>query len=69
MSHEEAVLNQSIEQLQLMNQALEHLRTEVLPKNQRLFAVLAEGPLEEIRRLHAEITQQTEALTAVPAAA
>ena len=69
MSHEEAVLNQSIEQLQLMNEALEHLRTEVLAKNPRLFAVLAEGPLEEIRRLHAEIQQQTEALTVMPAAA
>lgn len=69
MSHEEAVLGQTIEQLERMNSALAHLRTEVLPKNPRMFAVMAEGPLEEIRRLHAEIQQQTEALTAVPAAA
>lgn len=69
MNIEAERLAKSIEQLQLMNGALEILRTDVLPKNPRMFAVMAEGPLEEIRRLHAEITQQTEALTAVPAAA
>ena len=69
MSHEEAVLGQTIEQLERMNVALAHLRTEVLPQNPRMFAVMAEGPLEEIRRLHAEILQRTEALTAVPVAA
>lgn len=69
MSIEAARLTKSIEQLQLMNGALEILRNDVLPKNPRLFAVMAEGPLEEIRRLHAEIQQQTEALAAMPAAA
>ena len=69
MSIEAARLAKSIEQLQLMNGALEILRNDVLTKNPRLFSVMAEGPLEEIRRLHAEIQQQTEALMAVPAAA
>jgi len=69
MSLEAARLTKSIEQLQLMNEALEILRRDILPKNPRLFAVMAEGPLEQIRRLHAEIQQQTEALAAVPAAA
>lgn len=69
MSIEAARLAKSIEQLQLMNGALEILRNDVLPKNPKLFAVMAEGPLEEIRRLHAEIQRQTEALVAVPAAA
>jgi len=69
MNIEAERLAKSIEQLQLMNGALEILRNDVLPKNPRMFAVMAEGPLEEIRRLHAEISQQTEALAAIPAAA
>lgn len=69
MNIEAERLAKSIEQLQLMNGALEILRTDVLPKNPRMFAVMAEGPLEEIRRLHAEIQQQSVALAAVPAAA
>jgi hypothetical protein len=48
--------------LELMNQALCHLRTEVLPKNPKLFALMAEGPLEEMRRLQAEIEQLTDAV-------
>ena len=69
MNLESERLAKSIEQLQLMNGALEILRNDVLPKNPRMFAVMAEGPLEEIRRLHAEIQQQSEALATVPAAA
>ncbi|MBI5802096.1 MAG: hypothetical protein HZA92_15405 [Verrucomicrobia bacterium] len=69
MNLESERLAKSIEQLQLMNGALEILRNDVLPKNPRMFAVMAEGPLEEIRRLHAEIQQQSEALLTVPAAA
>ena len=60
-------LAQSIEMLELMNDALRHLRTEVLPKNPRMFALLAEGPLEEMRRLQAEIEQLTGDMAAAPA--
>jgi len=31
MTKDEAILSQTIEQLELMNRVLEHLRTEVLP--------------------------------------
>ena len=55
MKHDEAVLAQTVEQLERMNQALIALRQELLPGQPRKFAILAEGPLEEIRRLRDEI--------------
>ena len=51
----EAILSKTVEQLELMNEALGALRRECLPDQPRKFAILAEGPLEEMRRLHAEI--------------
>ena len=62
MSHEAERLAQTIECPEMMNDALRHLRTEVLPKNPRTFALMAEGPLEEVRRLQAEIEQLTAGL-------
>ncbi len=59
-----AVLEQTVEQLERMNGALIALRRELLPREPRKFAILAEGPLEEIRRLRDEI----ERLTAIVAA-
>ena len=59
MNKQSERLAQSIEMLELMNDALRHLRTEVLPKNPRMFALMAEGPLEEMRRLQGEIEQLT----------
>ena len=50
-----AVLEQTVEQLERMNQALIELRREHLPHQPRKFAILAEGPLEDIRRLRDEI--------------
>ena len=50
-----AVLEQTVEQLERMNHALIELRRELLPREPRKFAILAEGPLEEIRRLRDEI--------------
>jgi hypothetical protein len=67
MSAETALLAQSVEQLERMNRVLEHLRNEVLPRNPRMFAVMAEGPLDEIQRLHDEIAARADALTRVPA--
>jgi hypothetical protein len=48
-------LNQAVDQLVRMYRALAALRAEVLPINPRRFALLAEGPREEIRRLQQDI--------------
>ena len=64
MTREEAIIAQTIEQLERMNLVLEHLRKEVLPKNTKMFALMAEGPLDEIQRLHDEIARRTSALVA-----
>ena len=53
----EAILTQTVEQLEHLNEALVALRREFLPGQPRKFAILAEGPLEDMRRLQAEITQ------------
>ena len=62
MNHDAQRLAQSMIQLALMANALASLSKEVLPKNPRMFALMAEGPLEEIRRLHLEVCEQVEAL-------
>jgi hypothetical protein len=59
MKTREAILNQSVEQLERMNTALAELRRELLPNQPKKFAILAEGPLEDMRRLQAEIEQLT----------
>jgi len=51
----EAILTQTVEQLEQMNEALAALRRELLPGQPRKFAILAEGPLEEMRRLQTEV--------------
>jgi hypothetical protein len=48
-------LQQAIEQLGRMYRALAALRAEVLPVNARQFALMAEGPVDEIQRLQAQI--------------
>ena len=66
--NKEAILTQTVEQLENMNAALAALRREHLPSQARTFAILAEGPLDEIRRLQIEIEQlTTEIATAAPA--
>lgn len=58
-----------MEQLERMNEALASLRREWLPGQPRKFAILAEGPLEEMRRLQTEVEQlTTQIATAAPAA-
>jgi len=64
MNKEAERLAQTIEMLELMNDALRHLRTEVLPRNPRMFVLMAEGPLEEMRRLQEQIEQLTGELAA-----
>jgi hypothetical protein len=63
----EAILTQTVEQLERMNEALVALRRELLPTQPRKFAILAEGPLEEMRRLQADIEfLSTQIATAAP---
>jgi hypothetical protein len=70
MNKPEAILAQTVEQLERMSEALAALRKELLPGQPKKFAILAEGPLEEMRRLQVEIEQLTAQITAgSPAAA
>lgn len=55
----ELILTQTLEQLARMNEALVALRRELLPGQPKKFAILAESPLEEIRRLRAEAERLT----------
>jgi hypothetical protein len=52
-------LDQTFGQLERMYRALAAIRAEVLPVNPKLFALMAEGPMEDIRRLKAEIDDYT----------
>lgn len=63
-----AILAQTVEMLELMIGALAELRRELLPSQPKKFAILSQGPLEEIRRLQLEIEQlTTEIATTAPA--
>lgn len=53
----QAILAQDVELLELMTRSLATLRRELLPSEPRKFAILSQGPLEEIRRLQLEIEQ------------
>ena len=64
MTIEENKLAKTIEQLELMNDALRVLRLEILPKNSRLFSIMAEGPLAEIEKLRKQIEEQAHLLAA-----
>jgi hypothetical protein len=59
MNKTEAILTQTVEQLERLNAALAALRRELLPGQPKKFAILAEGPLEDMRRLQAEIDRLT----------
>ena len=70
MNKSDAILAQTVEQLERMSEALATLRKELLPGQPKKFAILAESPLEEMRRLQGEIEQLTAEITAKsPAAA
>ena len=66
MIHNEAQCQQTLEQLQHMYRALAELRRDMLPKNPRTFAVLAEGPLDYIRQFVEELEQYRQWLLAEP---
>jgi hypothetical protein len=65
----EAQLQQAIEQIQVLCRAIESLRMEIFPQNPRNFAIMAEGPVDEIRKLQADIDAYLQHLeaTATPA--
>ena len=48
-------LQESIEQLERMYQALAELRSRVKPASSQWFELMAEGPAEEVHRLQADI--------------
>jgi antitoxin component HigA of HigAB toxin-antitoxin module len=51
----EEQLQQAIEQIQTLCRAIESLRMDILPKNPKNFAIMAEGPVDEIRKLQSDI--------------
>ena len=55
MIETDARLQQAIEQIENLYHGLDGLRRDILPKNPRNFALFAEGPLDEIRKLQTEI--------------
>jgi uncharacterized protein YPO0396 len=55
MIQNEAQLQQALEQIENLCRALQTLRADVFPKNPRNFAILAEGPVDEIRKLQADV--------------
>jgi predicted DNA-binding transcriptional regulator len=55
MIQTDAQLQQAIEQIERLYRGLDALRRDILPKNARNFALLAEGPLHEIHKLQTEI--------------
>jgi len=69
MNKTEAILTQTVEQLERMNEALTALRRELLPGQPKKFAILAEGPLEDMRRLQGEIERLTAEVATSSAAA
>jgi len=68
MSSKEEILSQTVEQLERMSLALGTLRRQHLPAQPKTFAILAEGPLEEIRRLRLEIEQLSAEIVTASAA-
>jgi hypothetical protein len=60
-------LYQAIEQMGRMQRILESYRADILARNPRNFAVLAEGPLEQLRQLQAQIDEYVQRLEAAPA--
>jgi hypothetical protein len=57
-------LYQAIEQMGRMQRILESYRNEILAKHPRNFALLAEGPLEQLRQLQKQIDEYIQGLEA-----
>lgn len=65
----EAQLQQALEQIQRLCRALDSLRVDIFPRNPKNFAIMAEGPVDEIRKLQADIDAYISRLEAVDATA
>ena len=57
-------LYQAIEQMGRMQRVLESYRNEILGKNARNFAILAEGPLEQLRQLQSQVQEYVQRVEA-----
>lgn len=68
MIHSDKQIQQAIEQIERLYQGLNALRADILPKNPRNFAIFAEGPLDEIRKLQKEISDYINRLESAQAA-
>ena len=68
MIETEAQFQQAIDQIERLYQGLDALRSDVLHRNPRNFAILAEGPLDEIRKLQTEIDRYVSGLEPASAA-
>ena len=55
MIETEAQFEQAIGQIERLYEGLDALRGDILHRNPRNFAILAEGPLDEIHKLQSEI--------------
>jgi hypothetical protein len=66
MIQTEAQLQQALEQIENLCRAVQSLRAEVFPKNPRNFAILAEGPVDEIRKLQTAVDDYLTRLEGVP---
>ena len=55
-------LYQAIEQMGRMQRILESYRNELLAKRPRNFAVLAEGPLDQLRQLQKQVDDYIQTL-------
>lgn len=69
MIQTESQLKQAVEQIQNLCKAIETLRADVFSKNPRNFAILAEGPVDEIRKLQSDIDDYVSRLEEVGAGA
>jgi len=62
MIETEAQFEQAIGQIERLYEGLNSLRGDILHRNPRNFAILAEGPLDEIHKLQAEIDRYVDRL-------
>jgi hypothetical protein len=65
MIQTEAQLRQALEQIENLCRAVQSLRAELFSKNPRNFAILAEGPVDEIRKLQVDVDDYLTRLEAV----
>ena len=68
MIETDAQLQQAIGQIERLYRGLDSLRNDLLHKNARNFAILAEGPLDEIHKLQEEIARYVRGLEPMGAA-